>query len=42
MTREDLELVLSTFAELRRRELAAHGRFVTANRVLNAWDNITA
>jgi hypothetical protein len=38
MTRADVELVLSTFDELRRREESASGTFATATRVLAAYD----
>jgi hypothetical protein len=38
MTRADVGLVLSTFGELRRRELSASGTFATATRVLAAYD----
>ncbi|HYJ76230.1 MAG TPA: N-6 DNA methylase [Kineosporiaceae bacterium] len=39
-TRADLAHVLSTFGELRARELAATGRYVTAERVLAAFDRL--
>ena len=38
MTRADLELVLSTFPEPRRRDESASGSFATATRVLAAYD----
>jgi hypothetical protein len=38
MTRADVELVLSTFPELRRRDKSASGTFATGNRVLTAYD----
>ena len=38
LTRAELDVVLSTFRELRARETAATGRFVTAERVLAAYD----
>ncbi len=41
LSRDDVELVLSTFAELRRRELSASGTFATATRVLAAYDALT-
>jgi hypothetical protein len=40
MTRTDVELVLSTFGELRRREESASGTFTTATRVLAAYDTL--
>jgi hypothetical protein len=39
-SRQDLEHVLSTFAALRSRELRAHGRYLTAERVLAAYDRL--
>jgi hypothetical protein len=39
-TRADLAHVLSTFGELRARELAATGRYVSAERVLAAFDRL--
>jgi hypothetical protein len=41
MTRADVELVLSTFPELRRRDESASGTFATANRMLAAYDALT-
>jgi hypothetical protein len=41
MTRADVELVLSTFSELRRRDETASGTFATATRVLAAYDALT-
>jgi hypothetical protein len=42
LDRDDLEHVLSTFTALRSREQRLHGRFVTAERVLAAYDRLTA
>ncbi|HYY12567.1 MAG TPA: hypothetical protein VE781_16650, partial [Kineosporiaceae bacterium] len=41
LSRDDVELVLSTFGELRRREESASGSFATATRVLAAYDALT-
>ena len=40
MTRADVELVLSTFPELRRRDESASGTFATGTRVLAAYDEL--
>jgi len=40
LTRTELDHVLSTFTELRGREVAATGRYVTADRVLAAFDGL--
>jgi hypothetical protein len=42
LDRPDLEHVLGTFGALRTREEREHGRFVTAERVLAAYDRLTA
>jgi hypothetical protein len=42
MTRDDVELVLSSFSELRRRDESTSGTFATATRVLAAYDTLTA
>jgi len=42
LTRRDLEVVLATFTELRRREERSTGCFATAARLLGAYDELTA
>jgi hypothetical protein len=41
MARADVELMLSTFPELRRRDESTSGTFATASRVLAAYDTLT-
>jgi hypothetical protein len=41
LTRDDLRHLLGTFGALRTREERRHGRFVTAERVLRAYDRLT-